>query len=157
MADRHTVFLDHLNLLHGFSFGEGGVLLAQAPNLVLARDTDNDGQSDWVRVLLHGFGAEDAEHAMNNFRWSPGGSLYFTQGIFYNTQVETPYGPSRVRDAAVFRYRPGRHQFSVYVSHSFWNPFGNLFDRWGGGIMLDASAGQYYPVSYTHLTLPTKA
>ena len=146
VADGHTVFLDRLNLLHGFGFGEGGVLLAQAPNLVLARDTDDDGESDWVRVLLHGFGAEDAEHAMNNFRWSPGGSLYFTQGIFYHTQVETPYGPSRVRDAAVFRYRPERHRFGVYVSHSFWNPFGNLFDRWGGGIMLDASAGQYYPM-----------
>ena len=146
VADNHVVFLDHLNLLHGFGFGEGGVLLAQAPNFLLARDTNNDGRSDWVRVLLHGFGAEDAEHAMNNFRWSPGGSLYFTQGIFYHTQVETPYGPSRVRDAAVFRYHPGRHQFNVYVSHSFWNPFGNLFDRWGGGIMLDASAGQYYPM-----------
>ena len=146
VADNHVVFLDHLNLLHGFGFGEGGVLLAQAPNFLLARDTNNDGRSDWVRVLLHGFGAEDAEHAMNNFRWSPGGSLYFTQGIFYHTQVETPYGPSRVRDAAVFRYHPARHQFNVYVSHSFWNPFGNLFDRWSGGIMLDASAGQYYPM-----------
>ena len=51
-----------------------------------------------------------------------------------------------MRDAAVFRYRPERHRFGVYVSHSFWNPFGNLFDRWGGGIMLDASAGQYYPM-----------
>ncbi len=146
VADNHTVFLDRLNLLHGFGFGEGGVILAQAPNLVLARDTDGDSKSDWMQVLLHGFGAEDAEHAMNNFRWSPGGALYFTQGIFYHTQVETPYGPSRVRDAAVFRYRPERHRFGVYVSHSFWNPFGNLFDRWGGGIMLDASAGQYYPM-----------
>ena len=146
VADNHTVFLDHLNLLHGFGFGEGGVLLAQAPNLVLARDTDGDNKSDWMQMLLHGFGAEDAEHAMNNFRWSPGGSLYFTQGIFYHTQVETPYGPSRVRDAAVFRYLPGEHRFGVYVSHSYYNPFGNLFDRWGGGIMLDASAGQYYPM-----------
>ncbi|MDB4668719.1 SGNH/GDSL hydrolase family protein [bacterium] len=140
VADKHTVFLDHLNLLHGFGLGEGGVILAQAPNLVLARDTDGDSKSDWMQMMLHGFGAEDAEHAMNNFRWSPGGALYFTQGIFYHTQVETPYGPSRVRDAAVFRYRSERHRFGVYVSHSFWNPFGNLFDRWGGGIMLDASA-----------------
>ena len=99
-----------------------------------------------MQMMLHGFGAEDAEHAMNNFRWSPGGALYFSQGIFYHTQVETPYGPSRVLDAAVFRYRPEQHSFGVYVSHSFWNPFGNLFDRWGGGIMLDASAGQYYPM-----------
>ncbi|MFP6901236.1 MAG: HEAT repeat domain-containing protein, partial [Opitutales bacterium] len=73
-------------------------------------------------------------------------ALYFTQGIFYNTQVETPHGPSRVRDAAVFRYRPSKHRMDVYVSHHFWNPFGNLFDRWGGGIILDASAGQYYPM-----------
>ena len=33
VADKHTVFLDRLNLLHGFGLGEGGVILAQAPNL----------------------------------------------------------------------------------------------------------------------------
>jgi glucose/arabinose dehydrogenase/lysophospholipase L1-like esterase len=146
VADKHRVFLDKLNLIHGFALAGKSVYVAQAPQLLLARDTDGDDRADWLRVVLHGFGAEDAEHAMNNFRWSPGGALYFTQGIFYHTQVETPYGPSRVRDAAVFRYQPYQQRFGVYVSHEFWNPYGTLFGRWGRGFVLDASAGQYYPM-----------
>ncbi len=145
-ADKHTVFLDGLNLLHGFALAGGDAYVAQAPNLVLARDTDGDDVADWFRIVLHGFGAEDAEHAMNNFRFSPGGSLFFTQGVFYHTQVETPRGPVRVRDAAVFRWRPGEGRFGVYVSHHFWNPYGNAFGRWGRGIVVDASAGQAYPM-----------
>ncbi len=146
VADKHTVFLDKLNLLHGFCLAGDGAYVAQAPYLILARDTDGDDVADWFRIVLHGFGAEDAEHAMNNFRFSPGGSIFFTQGIFYHTQVETPYGPVRVRDAAVFRFRPGEGRLGVYVSHDFWNPYGNLFGRWGRGIVVDASAGQSYPM-----------
>lgn len=145
-ADSHRVFLDKLNLIHGFAVHGDGAYVANTPNLIWARDRDGDGRADWVRHVLHGFGAEDAEHAMNNFRWSPGGALYFTQGIFYHTQVETPHGPQRVRDAAVFRFLPTDHRLGIYVSHAFWNPYGNLFGRWGRGIVLDASAGQYYPM-----------
>ncbi len=147
VADNHVVFLENMKLIHGFiPSADGGAYVAQAPNLLLARDTSGDGRADWVRTVLHGFGAEDAEHAMNNFRWSPGGTLYFSQGIFYNTQVETPGGPRRVRDAAVFAYTPREHQLEVALSHAFWNPYGKVFDRWGRGILLDASAGQYYPM-----------
>ncbi len=147
VADSHSVFLENMKLIHGFiPTADGGAYVAQAPNLLLARDTDSDGRADWVRTVLHGFGAEDAEHAMNNFRWSPGGTLYFSQGIFYNTQVETPGGARRVRDAAVFAYNPREEQMEVALSHAFWNPYGKVFDRWGRGILLDASAGQYYPM-----------
>ncbi|MGI9457507.1 MAG: PVC-type heme-binding CxxCH protein, partial [Aeoliella sp.] len=146
VADEHRVFIDKLNLLHGFALTGEGAYVAQTPNLLLARDTTGDDRADWFRIALHGFGAEDAEHSMNNFRWSPDGSLFFTQGIFLHTQVETPTGPVRVRDAAVFRYRPHEHQLGIFASHAFWNPYGNLFDRWGRGIVLDASAGQYYPM-----------
>ncbi|MFT5110525.1 MAG: glucose/arabinose dehydrogenase, partial [Pseudoalteromonas tetraodonis] len=147
VADEHVVFLDKMKLIHGFALADGGgAFVAQVPNLILAKDTSGDGKADWVQTVLHGFGAEDAEHAMNNFRWSPGGSLYFSQGIFYHTQTETPYGPRRVRDAAVFRYTPSEHRLEIPVSHSFWNPYGKVFDHWGRGILLDASAGQYYPM-----------
>ncbi len=146
VADKHKVFLDGLNMLHGFSLGDGGVYFSQAPNMVFAHDPDGDDTIDSLEVVLHGFGTEDVEHAMSKFRWSPGGSLFFTQGIFYNTQVETPYGPVRVKDGAVFRYRPREHSLDVYVSHHFWNPYGNIFDHWGRGIVLDASAGHYYPM-----------
>ena len=82
VADKHSVFLDKMNLIHGFALFGDGAYVAQTPNLILARDTDGDGRADWRRVVLHGFGGEDAEHSMNNFRWSPGGSIFFTQGRF---------------------------------------------------------------------------
>ena len=146
VADQHHVFLDNLNLIHGFAISGDGAYVAQTPNLILARDTDGDDSADWFNVELQGFGAEDAEHAMNNFCWGPDGALYFAQGVFYHTQVETPYGPSRVQDAAIFRYQLPDKRLGVYVSHAFWNPYGILFGRWGRGIVLDASAGQYYPM-----------
>ncbi len=146
VADKHTVFLENLKLLHGFAPGRGGAYVAQVPNLLFAKDTDSDGKADWVETVLHGFGAEDAEHSINNFRWSPDGSLYFSQGIFFNTQVETPHGPQRVRDAAVFRYLPHEHRLEIPISHALWNPYGKVFDRWGRSFLLDASAGQHYPM-----------
>ncbi|MDB4703781.1 GDSL-type esterase/lipase family protein [Akkermansiaceae bacterium] len=146
VADKHSVFLDKMKLIHGFALADGGAFVAQVPNLILAKDKTGNGKADWMQTVLHGFGAEDAEHAMNNFRWSPGGSLHFSQGIFYHSQIETPFGPRRVRDAAVFRYTPNEHRLEIPVSHALWNPYGKVFDHWGRGILLDASAGQYYPM-----------
>ena len=144
VADKHTVFIDKLDMIHGFALGHGGAYISQTPNLIHAQDTDGDGRADRVRRVLHGFGSEDVEHSMNNFKWGPGGALYFMEGIFFRTQVETPYGPRRVRNGAVFRYEPPTQRFDVLVSYSFWNPWGQVFDRWGQCILLDASSGDYH-------------
>ena len=69
------------------------------------RDTNGDDRADERRVILHGFGTEDSHHAIHAFQWGPGGDLYFQEGTFLHSQVETPYGPVRVENAAVFRYR----------------------------------------------------
>ena len=39
----------------------------------------------------------DTHHAITPSRWGPDGALYFQEGTFHHTQVETPYGPARVR------------------------------------------------------------
>ena len=143
-ADRHTVFIDKLNMIHGFALGDSGAYIAQTPHLIHAQDTDGDNRADRVSMLLHGFGSEDVEHSMNNFKWGPGGAFYFMEGIFFHTQVETPYGPRRLRNAGVFRYKPRLHRLDVAVSYPFWNPWGEVFDHWGQPIILDASSGDYY-------------
>ena len=62
----------------------------------------------------------------------PGGALYFQEGTFHHTQVETPYGPPvRNANAGVFRYEPRTQKFDVYVTYGFANPHGHVFDRWG--------------------------
>jgi hypothetical protein len=40
VADKHSVFLDKMNLIHGFGLAGDGAYVAQTPNLILARDSD---------------------------------------------------------------------------------------------------------------------
>ena len=70
------------------------------------RDTNGDDKADERRIILHGFGTEDSHHSIHAFTWGPDGALYFQEGTFLHSQVETPYGPVRLDDAGVFRYEP---------------------------------------------------
>ena len=143
-ADHHTVFARGLHLPTGFELGDGGVYVAQQPNLMFIEDTDGDDVADRYEVILHGFGTEDSHHSISAFTWGPGGALYFQEGTFHHSQVETPYGPVRLVDAGVFRYKPNRFQLEVFVSYPFANPWGHIFDRWGQNFIADASGGANY-------------
>lgn len=143
-ADRYTVFADSLYLALGFELGDGGVYVSQQPNLVFLKDTDGDGRADERRILLHGFGTEDSHHSLSAFTWGPDGALYFQEGTFLHSQVETPYGPVRLENAGVFRYEPHTERLSVLTSYSFANPWGHTFDRWGQNFIADASNGNNY-------------
>ena len=158
VADKHTVFLDKLNMIHGFALGDGGAYISQVPHIIHAKDTGGDNRADDVRMVLHGFGAEDVEHSINNYRWGPGGILYFMEGTFFHTQVETPYGPRRLFNSGVFRYRPRSERFDVLISHRFANPWGQVFDHWGQWLLLDASSGNYYsrPILTANFVYPKR-
>ena len=45
-ADKETVFADDLHCPTGFEFANGGVLVAQAPDLMFLKDTDGDDKAD---------------------------------------------------------------------------------------------------------------
>jgi glucose/arabinose dehydrogenase/lysophospholipase L1-like esterase len=143
-ADRQTVFARGLHLPAGIELGDGGAYVAQQPNLMFIQDTDGDDQADKYDLILHGFDSADSHHALSAFEWGPGGDLYFMEGTFHHTQVETPYGPTRVKDAAVFRYEPRTEKLDVYVSYGFANPWGQCWDYWGEDFVADASGGANY-------------
>jgi len=143
-ADDLKVFADHLYLPIGFEIADGGAYVSQQPNLVHLQDTDGDDKADRSTTRLHGFDSADSHHSISAFEMGPGGELYFQEGTFHQTQVETPRGPQRVANAAVFRYDPRSENFSVYVSYPFANPWGHTFDRWGQNFVADASGGANY-------------
>ncbi len=157
-ADKQTVFADGLHLPTGFEFGDGGVYVAQQPNLMFLKDTDGDDKADVREIVLHGFDTADSHHSISAFTWSPGGVLHFQEGTFHHTQVETPYGPVRVKDAAVFGYEPRRQKLEVFVSYPFANPWGHVYDRWGQNFVADASGGaNYFGTAFSgHVDYPRK-
>src|SRR5207253_241517 len=122
-ADKCTVFADRLHCPTGFEFYNGGVLVAQAPDLMFLKDINGDDKAD-VRVrVLDGLDSADTHHTSNSFTLDPGGAVYFQEGTFHHTQVETPYGPPvRNVNAGVYRYEPKTQKFEVYVNFGFANP-----------------------------------
>lgn len=144
-ADKCTVFADHLHCPTGFEFYHGGVLVAQAPDIIFLKDTAGHGQADWREIELSGIGSADTHHTANSFVLDPGGALYFQEGVFHHTQAETPYGPPvRNANAGVYRYEPRTRKFEVYVSYDFANPHGHVFDRWGEDFVMDGTGAEPY-------------
>jgi glucose/arabinose dehydrogenase/azurin len=150
-ADKRTVFAGDLTNPTGFEFWNGGVLLAQPPNLVFLKDTNGDDRYDTKEILLHGFDTADTHHSINSFTFDPGGALYMQEGIFHRTQVETPWAPTlRQADGGVYRYEPRSFKVETFVPFNFPNPHGHVFDQWGRDIVFDATGGQpYYGPSFS--------
>lgn len=148
-ADTCKTFVGDLHNPTGFEFWNNGVIVAQGPDLIYLRDTNGDDTitpADDVRIrLLHGLDTADTHHTANSFALDPGGALYFQEGTFHHTQVESVWGPPRrVANGAVFRYEPRAQKFDVYVSYGFANPHGHIFDEWGQDIVWDGTGAQPY-------------
>jgi len=150
-ADKSTIFAGDLANPTGFEFYNGGVLVAQQPNLVFLKDTNGDDKYDAKQILLHGFDSADTHHAINSFTFDPGGALYMQEGIFHRTQVETPWGPvNRQVDGGVYRFEPKTWKFETFIPFNFPNPHGHVFDHWARNIVFDATGGQpYYGPSFS--------
>ena len=143
-ADRCDVFAGGLHNPTGFEFWNGGVFVANAPDILFLRDEDGDGRADRRERILHGLSSADTHHSANSFVLGPGGSLYFQEGVFHQTQIETIYGPVRNHDACVWRFDPRTWRVERHIPYGFANPHGHVFDRWGSEFVTDGTGNVNY-------------
>jgi putative membrane-bound dehydrogenase-like protein len=143
-ADKQTVFADKLYLPTGIEFYGGGIIVGQQPNVMFLKDTNGDDRADVRELILHGLDSADSHHAVHAFVFDPAGGLYFNEGTFHHSQIETPWGPERCANAGVYRYEPRTGKLDVFVSYGFANPWGQIYDTWGQNFVADASGGNNY-------------
>ncbi len=144
-ADRCQTFAGDLHNPTGFEFWNGGVFVAQGPDLVFLKDHNGDDRYDEKIRVLHGIDTADTHHTANSFTFDPGGALYFQEGTFHHSQIETPWGrPRRVANGAVFRFEPRSRKIDIYVSFGFANPHGHAFDAWGQDFVYDGTGADPY-------------
>jgi len=149
-ADTCQTFADHLYLPIGLELGQRGAYISAEPSLRFLQDTNGDDKADLNTPILHGFGTEDSHHAISAFAWGPGGGLHMMEGTFLHTQVETPWGPTRLYNAGVLRYEPNTEKLGVYITYPYANPWGQTWDRWGRNYIADASGGDnHYGNAYS--------
>ena len=143
-ADECKVFAGGLHQPTGFELGNGGAYIAEQPDILFMKDTDGDDIADLKVRKLFGFDSADSHHGIAAFEWGPGGNLYFEEGTFKFSQVESPYGLTRLGEAGIWRYHPKSEKFGVFANFAFANPWGHVFDRWGQDFIGDASPGNSY-------------
>lgn len=136
-ADKSTVFADGLYLPTGIELANGGCYVAQSPDVFFFKDTDGDDVADSKTTALTGFGIEDSHHSISAWRRGPGGWIYFQEGIFLHTQVETQHGVVRNFNGGVYQYNPRTQKLKMFVRGTGGNPWGHVFDRWGQSFMVN--------------------
>ena len=157
-ADDCKVFADDLHNPTGFELWNGGVLVAGVPDLLFLEDTDGDDRADSRERLLHGLSSADTHHSANSFVLGPDGALYFQEGTFHRSQIETVHGPVRNENGCVWRFEPRTFRVERYVPYDFANPHGHVFDRWGQDFVTDGTGNvNYYALPFSgFLPAPAK-
>ena len=131
-ADKVSTFVGGLNMPTGFALGHGGAYIGNGADLIHIRDTDGDDRADAQEVLFTGFGTGDTHQNINSFTWSPGGELFFGQGLHCFSRVQTPWGIRKLDEHGSWRLRPLRRQLHSYRRTSGGgNPWGYAFGDWG--------------------------
>ena len=131
-ADKIFTYIDGLNMPTGFALGHGGAYIGNGRELLHVRDTTGDGKADKRVVLFSGFGTGDTHQTINSFAWSPGGELFFSQGLHCFSRVQTPWGIRKLDEHGSWRLRPLRRQLHAHRRTSGGgNPWGFAFGDWG--------------------------
>ncbi len=157
-ADVCKVFAEGLHQPTGFELGHGGAYVSRQPDIWFIKDTDGDDKADEVTRQLIGFDSADSHHGIAAFEWGPGGNLYFEEGTFKFSAVESPYGVRRLAEAGIWKYNPRTERLDVHSSFAFANPWGYCYDKWGQDFIGDASPGNAYwaaPIT-GHVEFPNK-
>jgi len=143
VADRCITFADGLHNPTGFEFWNGGVLVAQAPDILFLKDLDGDDVADVRERVFHGLDSADTHHTANGFVMSPGGKFYFSRGIFHAENFETPWGPTKrfgTGGTGVYEWDPVTFDINFHFPIGP-NPHGDTFDQWGNQFATDGTGG----------------
>lgn len=130
--DKHTVFLDGLNIVTSLVHGRGGVWVLNPPYLLFYKTKDDVPIGD-PEVHLQGFGLEDTHSCANNLRWGPDGWLYGAHGSTVSAHVTRPGtkdAPIQMIGQHMWRYHPEKKRFEIFAEGG-GNAFGAEFDAQG--------------------------
>jgi len=119
-AETFTVFAEGLNIPTSLCFADGGVIVAQAPDILFLKDTDGDDKADERRVLFTGWGTDDTHAGPSNLRW---GFDNWIWGIVGYSGFNGEVGGERLRfGQGFYRFKPdgSKLEFIRSTNNNSW-------------------------------------
>jgi putative membrane-bound dehydrogenase-like protein len=103
-----TVFADGLRFPTGLMPWRGGLLVANAPDLLYLEDTTGSGKADRRRTLYTGFSLVNIQQLLNSLQWGLDNYVYACAGFDGGTirSAEKPDAPSVTLRGRGIRFRP---------------------------------------------------
>jgi putative membrane-bound dehydrogenase-like protein len=120
VADKITVFADHLSIPTSICFANGGVIVAQAPDILFLKSSKGDDTADVKQVLISGFGTSDTHAECSNLRYGFDGWIYGTVG--YSGFEGTVGGQNLHFGEGFFRFKPdgSKLEFLGSTNNNTW-------------------------------------
>jgi putative heme-binding domain-containing protein len=132
--DKHSTFVDGLNIATASARGRGGVFVLNPPYLLYYPcSSSSDVPTGDPEVLLEGFGLEDTHSVVNSLCWGPDGWLYAAQGSTVTGHVRRPGSketPVHSLGQLIWRYHPETRRYEIFAEGG-GNAFGVEFDAQG--------------------------
>ncbi len=149
--DKRHIFADYnhgvpggLERVASMVLHRDGVIVAQAPDILMLRDLDEDGVCDRVEKLYTGFGDFDTHAVINNFRWGLDGRIYGSIGYSAGRPKSGKTGRDFGRvTAGVIRFKPDGSAVEQ-VSSGSCNTWGFDFAPDGELFFTTATCGQHF-------------
>lgn len=143
--ERAIPFLEDIPFPSSVMPWKKGVLVAAAPNLFYAEDTDGDGRADVRKVLFTGFVEGNQQHRFNGFEWGLDGWVYAANGDSGGKVRSERTGQVVSISGRDFRFQPESGEFETVSAQT---QFGRRRDDWGHWF------GNNNPTWLWHVTLP---
>jgi putative membrane-bound dehydrogenase-like protein len=147
--EKATVFTDGLPFPTGIMAWRRGALIAAAPDILYAEDTDGDGHADKVEKLFTGFVTENFQARVNGLTRGLDGWIYGANGLLGGNIRSTRTGKTvdiRGRD---FRMNPDTGAFETTTGITQQGRVRDDWDRWFGSDNGDFA--WHYPMQERYL------
>ena len=143
--DKADPFIEKIGFPSSLMPWRNGVLIAAAPDIIYAEDTDGDGHADVRKVLFTGFNPGNQQHRINGFQLGLDGWIYAANGDSGGKVKSVATGKELNISGRDFRFRPDTGEMET-VSVS--TQYGRRRDDWGNWF------GNNNPTWLWHVTLP---
>ncbi len=131
VADKFTIFADHLNIPTSLTFANGGVIVAQAPNFLFLKSSKGDDKADIREVLFENcWGKSDTHAGPSNLHWGFDNWIYGAVGY---AGFKSRSGPENNFQQGLYRFRPdgSKIEFLYQFTNNTWgygvNEAGDIF------------------------------